>query len=346
MADSRFAFEALRKKINPASDRVAVVKDLHADVREWLEEHEYETFSPHSRLIGSYARRTAIRDIKDVDVLVFLPVSALDRTPESVLRELKKTLKKYPNSTVEASPQRRSIRMDFPDQDCTIDVVPAVAEDGLEEPLRIPDRRQKEWIRSDPLGYRKTLSSANADHGGRLVPDIRFAKAWRDEQMQRRKTKSYLLEVTVFHAVAGGAVELAGRSTAQNLCDFFEHIVGKWKSLMEQGAGTPRVLDPQLGTVLKWERSHFETFMRRIREAAKAARKAIDADSEQDAAEEWEKVFGDLWPTPEEVEEEARRAAEEGQPGSAFVGATGAVGTSAGVGGFRSPATTFHGEDE
>ena len=277
-------------------------------------------------------------------MLVFLPVSALDRTPESVLRELKKTLGEYPNSTVATSPQRRSIRMDFPDRDCTIDIVPAVAEDGLEEPLCIPDRRQEEWIRSDPLGYGKTLSGANADHGRKLVPDIKLAKAWRDEQMQRRKTKSYLLEMIVFHAVTAGSVELAGKSTAQNLCDFFEHIVTKWESLMDQGSGTPRVLDPQLGTVLKWERPHFETFVRRIREAAKAARKAIDADSEQDAVEEWEKIFGDLWPTPEEVEEEARLAAKEGQPGSAFVGATGAVVTSTGDGGFRSPATTFHAE--
>ena len=344
MADSRFAIDALLKKINPSPERVTVVKDLHAEVREWLEEHDYETCSPHTRLIGSYARYTAICDIKDVDVLVFLPVSALDRTPESVLRELKKTLEEYPDSTLETSPQRRSIRMDFLDLDCTIDIVPAVAEDGIDEPLRIPDRRQKEWIRSDPLGYGKSLSSANADHGGKMVPDIKLAKGWRDEQMQRRKTKSYLLEVIMFHAVTGGNVELAGRSTAQNLCDFFEYIEAKWRSLMDQGSGTPRVLDPQLGTVLKWERPHFETFMRRIREAAKAARKAIDTDSEQDAAEQWEKVFGDLWPTAEEVEEEARHAAEEGQPGSAFVGATGAVGTSAAVGGFRSPPTTFHGE--
>lgn len=344
MADSRFAFDALLKKINPGSERVAVVKDLHSEVREWLEEHDYETCSPHSRLIGSYPRYTAICDIKDVDVLVFLPVSALDRTPESVLRELKKTLEEYPNSTVETAPQRRSIRMDFPDQDCTIDIVPAVAEDGIEKPLRIPDRRQKEWIRSDPLGYGEALSSANADHGGKLVPKIKLVKAWRDEHMQRRKTKSYLLEVIVFRAVTGGDVELAGSSTAQNLCDFFEHIEAKWESLMDQGSGTPRVLDPQLDTVLKWERPHFETFMRRIREAAKAVRKAIDADSQQEAAEEWEKVFGNLWPTPEEVEEEACRAADEGQPGSAFVSSTGAVGTLAAVGGSRSRATTFHGE--
>ena len=344
MADCRFAFDALLKKINPSSDRVDVVKDLHAAVRDWLQEHDYETCSPHSRLIGSYARHTAICDIKDVDVLVFLPATALDRSPESVLRELKAILEEYPDSTVETSPQRRSIRMGFPNEECSVDVVPAVAEDGLDQPLLIPDRRQQNWILTDPLGYGEALSAANADSGKKLVPQIKLSKAWRGEQMQRRKTKSYLLEVIVYHAVTGGAVTLAGKSTAQNLCDFFEHIEGKWGWLMDQGTGTPRVLDPQLGTVLKWERSHFETFMRRIRDASRWARKALDAESEQEAAEEWKEIFGDLWPTPEEVEEEARCAAQEGQPGTAFVAATGAVGTPAAVGGFQSPATTFHGE--
>ena len=344
MATCRLAFDALLKKVNPSPDRVDVVKRLHGQVRDWLEEHDYETCSPHSRLIGSYARHTAICDIKDVDVLIFLPKSALGRTPESVLRELKKVLQEYPNSTVETSPQRRSIRMDFPEEDCTIDIVPAVAEDGIAEPLQIPDRRQQEWIRSDPLGYGETLSAANADHGKKLVPQVKLSKAWRDAQMERRKTKSYLLEVIVYQEVTNGATTLSGKSTAQNLCDFFEHIEAKWRSLMDQGSGTPRVRDPQLGTILKWERSPFETFMRRIREAAKAARKAVDAESDEDAAKEWEKVFGDLWPTPEEVEEEAQRAAADAQPGNAFVSSTGAVGTLASVGGIRSRTTTFHGE--
>ena len=343
MADCRFAFDALLKKINPSSGRVAVVKRLHGEVRDWLEDHEYETRAPHSRLIGSYARHTAICDIKDVDVLLFLPEAALDRTPESILRELKKVLKEYPDSTVETAPQRRSIRMDFPDENCTIDLVPAVAKEGIKKPLWIPDRRQQEWIRSDPLGYGRTLSAANGDHGQKLVPKIKLTKAWRDEQMERRKTKSYLLEVIFYWAVTSDAVTLVGKSTAQNLCDFFEHIEAKWKSLMDEGTGTPRVLDPQLGTVVKWERSHFETFMRRIREAAKAARKAIEAESDEDAVPEWKKVFGNLWPTQEEVEEEARCAAKEGQPGSAFVSATGGIGTLASGGAIPSRTTTFHG---
>lgn len=347
MVSSRFAFNALLKKINPDPDRVDVAKRLPGEVRDWLKEHEFETCSPHSRLIGSYARQTAILDIKDVDALLFLPTEVLERTPESILRELKKVLDDYPDTTAEASPQRRSIRLDFPVHGLTMDIVGAVADEGLDSPLWIPDRQKKKWVRSDPLGYGRSLSAANADHGSKLIPLIKLVKAWRDEQMTYRRPKSYLLEVIVFQAVTGGSVVLKGQSTAENVCDFFEHIKKKWEKLMDEGDGVPRILDPQLGNVISggWERSHFETFMRRVREAATAARAAVDADSDELANPHWKKVFGALWPTEEEVKEEARAAAAAATPGKAYVTSAGGVSTTASAGAIRSQPTTFHGTE-
>lgn len=345
MASSGFAFRALLRKIDPDVDRSKIASELPGEVREWLKDHDFETASPHSRLIGSYARKTAITDIKDVDTLIFLPVDALDRTPESVLRELKAILDDYPDATAEASPQRRSIRLDFPVHDLCMDIVGAVASDSLDSPLSIPDRQQTEWILSDPLGYGSSLSVANGDHGSKLIPLIKLVKGWRDEHMTYRRPKSYLLEVIVYRAVTGGSVTLTDRATAQNLCDFFEHIGAKWQSLMDDGDGVPRVLDPQLNTVLKWERSHFETFMRRVHEAASAARAAIDAESDQDAEPHWKKVFPGLWPTAWERHEEARLAAKRATPGEAFVSSTGRVSSVATAGAVRSRPTTFHGPE-
>lgn len=343
MASSRFAFGALLTRINPDQDRLETASELPGEVREWLEDHDFETASPHSRLIGSYARKTAISGIKDVDALIFLPTDALDRTPESVLRELKSVLDDYPDTTAEASPQRRSIRLDFPLHGLCIDIVGAVARGGLAGPLHIPDRQQTEWILSDPLGYGSTLSSVNRDHGGKLVPLIKLVKAWRDEHMTYRRPKSYLLEVIVYHAVNGGSVVLTGRSTAQNLCDFFEHVVAKWEALMDDGDGVPTVLDPQLKEQLTWERAHFETFMRRACEAAKAARDAVDAECDDDADPLWQKVFPTLWPAAEERQQQARVAAKQATPGEAFVSSTGRVSSIAAAGAMRSRATTFHG---
>lgn len=348
MASSRFAFGALLKKVNPDAPRAEIAQRLPSEVREWLKDHEFETRSPHSRLIGSWGRQTATTDIKDVDALFFLPPDVLDRTPESVLREFKGVLEEYPDATAEASPQRRSIGLDFPVHGLCMDIVGAVAEDGLDNPLWIPDRQKKEWVRSDPLGYGRSLSAANAERGGKLVPLIKVVKAWRDEQMMYRRPKSYLLEVIVFQAVTSGAVVLKGRSTAENVRDFFEHLKQKWQKLMDEEDGVPRVQDPQLGNVISggWERSHFETFMRRVREAAAAARAALDAESDAEADPHWKKVFGELWPTADEVTKEARSAAVAATPGTAYVSPWGAVSAAASAGAIRSRPTTFHGAQE
>lgn len=345
MASSRFAFAALLKKVNPSPNRIAVARRLPGEVRDWLKEHDFETASPHSRLIGSYGRHTAIGEIKDVDTLLFLPEAALERTPESVLRELRNVLSDYPDASAQASPQRRSIRLDFLAHDLCLDIVGAVADEGLEGPLQIPDRGKQGWISSDPLGYGQSLSAANADHGKKLIPLIKLVKAWRDEQMVCRRPKSYLLEVIVYHAVVDGKVGLEGHSTAQNVCDFFEHVASKWEQLMNDGDGVPRVLDPQLGTVISagWKREEFETFMRRVREGASSARSAVDANSDDEAHEFWQKVYGDLWPSEAEAKKEALAAAAAATPGEAFVSSTGAISATATSGAARSKPTTFHG---
>jgi hypothetical protein len=347
MASSSFAFRALLNKINPDPIRAEIAQSLPGQVREWLEDHDFKTCAPHSRLIGSYGRHTAHGDIKDVDTLLFLPVEAKERTPESVIRELKGVLDDYPGTTAEASPQRRSIRLDFHNHSFCMDVVATVADKGVRKPLWIPDRQKKEWVRSDPLGYGRTLSAKNDEHRGKLVPLIKLVKGWRDLQMVIRRPKSYVLEVIVFQAVTGGGIVLKGRSTAENVCAFFEHIEDKWRELADNGNGVPRILDPQLGNVISagWERSHFETFMCRVEEAARRARAAVDAESGELADPHWQKVFGTLWPTPEEVKKEARAAAAAATPGAAYVIPSGGVSAVATVGAMRSRPTTFHGTE-
>lgn len=194
-------FRLLLGKINPPDGRRKLAKELVGDLREWLEEHDFETLDPHTRLIGSYARSTAVHWIKDVDVLVFLPNSALDRTPNAVLLDLRKVLEDYPGASVNATGQRRSICLELEDYDFFLDIVPAVAPDGLDKPLQVPDRPQEKWIDSDPLGYMTRLADLNREHAKKVIPLVKLIKAWRDAQMKIKRPKSYMLEVMVVNAI-------------------------------------------------------------------------------------------------------------------------------------------------
>jgi hypothetical protein len=96
---------------------------------------------------------------------------------------------------------------------------------------------------------------------------------------------------------------------------------------MENGDGVPRIYDPQLGHLISggWTRAEFETFMRRVREADRAAQRAVAAETEEAAAEEWKRVFGECWPTDEEVEEGAESEAAAIGPGVSQIAPTGLV---------------------
>lgn len=344
MPSMRHHFRALLKNINPSQDRLDLASSLPGDVRTWLKEHDFKTSAPHTRLIGSYGRSTAILDIKDVDILLFLPESELDRTPNAVLLEIGKLLADYPDATINTVGQRRSIRLEFPEHGLHLDIVPAVLSGSLEEPLKVPDRPQAEWVDSDPLGYGKRLSNLNGEKGGKVVHLAKLAKAWRDVQMKVRRPKSYVLEIMVLYASEGGDITFDGESTESTLGQFFAHIVEKYRDLMDNGKEAPRIRDPQIPNhfITKgWERAHFETFMRRIREADKEAQKALAAETVATAEEHWKAIFGELWPTPEEVKAAALEETSRYQPGRAVVGASGlVVGSKTGV---VSQPTKFHG---
>ncbi len=328
MPNTRHHFAALLSRVNPPEDRAQTAADRVNELREFLAEHEYATTSPHTRLSGSYGRHTAIELIQDVDVLVFIPEDQLDRTPHAALLELNKVLQDFPGGAIDTRGQRRSVRITLEADDIHLDVVPAVMTGDLEDPLEVPDRPRAKWIPSDPLGYAARLSKLNQDHGGKLVPLIKLLKAWRDEQMKRRKPKSYVLEVILLEGVEARELVLCDKGRAENVHDAFAYIADRFEDVMDNGTDAPRIRDPQVPSnfITKgWERAAFETFMTRVRESRRAARRALDAKDLEKAVAEWRKVFGSRWPEDDEVREAARTEAKGVQPGAASITPSGLV---------------------
>jgi hypothetical protein len=342
----RHHFNALLTKIEPPEARSSLVGERCGDVRRFLQDHEFVTVTPHTRLAGSYARSTAIELIPDVDALVLLGNDQLERTPNAVLRELHGVLQDYPGGAVDLRGQRRSVRLSLPDDDVIMDLVPAVAENGLDAALRVPDRPQAEWIPSDPLGYAARLSALNQEHNGKLVPLVKLSKCWRDEQMLRRRPKSYVLEVILLYGVEAGALVLCDRSTADNVHDALVYITDKYAALMDEGSDAPRIRDPQISSMFitrGWAREHFETFMRRAREARHAAARALAAENEAAASAQWAKVFGSRWPSIDEVKRAALEEAAAVRPGHTSVSSAGRVVGLVGATVATRP-TRFHGD--
>jgi tRNA nucleotidyltransferase (CCA-adding enzyme) len=128
-------FSDLLSAIEPSEERMEDAKELPAQVREFLREcDKILTVWPHSRLAGSYARHTAGKCIKDVDIILVLDPDYQDEEPADVLATLFSALFGLPkalddNGDVEAARrrQRRSIHVHLKHRDFRLDIVPALA---------------------------------------------------------------------------------------------------------------------------------------------------------------------------------------------------------------------------
>ena len=120
-------FDKFLTNIQPRENRSVLAQTIADCVRDYLKGTDLlKTVAPQSRLAGSYGRRTAIKNIKDVDTLVFIDPeykTGKDLEPTDVLNDLIDALQYLPEYlgdnevTVDADlairRQRRSVHVTF-----------------------------------------------------------------------------------------------------------------------------------------------------------------------------------------------------------------------------------------
>lgn len=310
MNSLRDHFLAFLTRINPKEDRISLAIELPAKVREFLEESEkIVTVEPYTRLSGSYARDTAIKQIKDVDILLFVDpeYKEKDDSAKATINLLVNALEGLPkalgdeNGKVDAElslkRQRRSVlvHVTIDNEEFDMDIVPAIYEGDKPEPLEVPDRDLSKWISSNPLGYTQALSELNQDQQGKIKPLIKMFKHWRDVQMKYRRPKSYWLECMIYKHAIATKLKIEDASYGELFHSLLTSIYEDYIAAFEQDGAVPVVKDPMLGNNVakSWTRAEFETFMRRIDESKNWAARALETDDEAKAIELWQKVFNE-----------------------------------------------------
>jgi hypothetical protein len=152
----------------------------------------------NSWLIGSYARRTVVTPIDDIDIFFELDPDQWSRwsfqpDPSSVLKSLSGAIRyRYPNSGVRT--QRRSIGLMLSRR--SIDVVPGLPTNDPDVFL-IPDRIDDEWIPTAPRRHADVVNDVNRCSGGLLVPTIKLMKSWNQGLPSTARLKSFAIETIV-----------------------------------------------------------------------------------------------------------------------------------------------------
>jgi hypothetical protein len=305
-------FEELRSAIEPAKARKKEARKADDPVREHLNSHE--SFAEHhvaTFLYGSYRRRTAICDIKDVDLVVVTNFTT-DDDPLDVLDALKDSLSELYDGANLAD-QRRSIRIDRPlpddpDSELTLDVIPAIYQDEPGGALWVPDREKKTWVESHPQGHIDNTSALNAEshQGNSFVRMSKMMKWWWQYQWDSsnasaeshtRKPKGFWIEV-----MCGEFADLGKESYPELILALLENAFAEFNSFRETGV-MPKLADPGLPEqTIKTSMTadEFSSFLDVLEQALVDARDAVEAKTERQAAQHWRKLFGHKFPLPAE----------------------------------------------
>lgn len=161
-------------------------------------------------------------------------------------------------------------------------------------PLRIPDRDADEWDDTHPLEQIRWTWAKNAVCNGHYVNVVKALKWWRRVNYTTPKyPKGYPVEHLIGQCCPDGIT-----SVAQGVTLTLEAIAANYRSyaqaeqapvLPDHGVSAHNVLHRVSG-------EEFAEFHAQVCEGAGIARRALDAATVRESAEEWRKLFGDKFP--------------------------------------------------
>ena len=248
-------------------------------------------------LTGSYNRNTLIRP-KDTeekfDVDFFLAFNK-DDYGESELADLLKIVKdtldeiKDDDEDIEEiRQQKRSIGVIYNDN-FQIDVVPAIQVEK-DKRYKIFDKSSQQAIESNPKLHGQNLTTANeiTESGSikRLVPIVKLLKSWKRNKCDY--VKSFHLEML--------AVEILGdeeiSSFSQGVTKFFVNVEQRLREAgMKDPANEDNIIDEYLDDNDK--RDELLKLVVNEKDVAERAFEFEKNGKNDDAVNEWEKIFGD-----------------------------------------------------
>lgn len=232
---------------------------------------------------GSYARKTAVRPLNDIDVfLVLKPQRGLDPTipTGTILGEVKRVLEDiYPGKS--ALLQSRSVNIAFSGTGIAYDVVPAFT--SRPDVYTVPDRETGRWIKTNPKIHAEMSTQANERAGKKLKP---LLKAIKHANVHHRKlARSFHLEV------------LSWKILKTDPGSYLDGLVILLDGLAAR-ISDPCVDPANLGPDIRPEPARWEAAREWLTKMAALAReaKALDAAKEEAQAHvKLRQIFGEQW---------------------------------------------------
>ncbi|MGW4528582.1 SMODS domain-containing nucleotidyltransferase [Amycolatopsis sp. NPDC004378] len=309
MATLATQFKGALTRIEPQADAQNAA-EAHAQVTDALKDDGRLTrLGVSPVLIGSYGRDVSIKRVKDVDVFVRLKKATSALRPGEILDHVTNVLEEAFPDRVER--QHRSVKVDFPDFDLSVDVViarPCVDHPGehWQIPQKIEEDGRASWVETNPVEMGELTTAANKEfllspdntksgvyvHVVKLIRQIR--RTWVDEQ-----PGGYYFEVLAYHAFQD--LQPDENTVADYLCVILREIADRLPDYVDEGPADPTLDDRTITT--KATEDQIDAAAERIAEAADLAEAARDEEDICASAAKWRELLGETQETtePEDV---------------------------------------------
>lgn len=295
-------------------DDAANAKAAHSEVSAVLEEDDkLQSWGLNTKLIGSYARSVSIRRVKDVDVFCRLESLPDHWTPGEVLDHLYMVLLEHYHSDRVAK-QHRSIKVDFPEFDLSVDAVPArPSGDDWEVPSRVDSRHR--WLLTNPLKLNQLTFDMNGEEDYQLngkgvyVRVVKLIRQVRRNVLDEDPPGGLFLELMTYWAFQRGLASQP--SYAEYLTATLRDIADNFDDVVKHGLEDPTIDDAKIGT--QASNDDLELAATRFREAAELAADALAETDECESARLWQRLLGyncdgSVFPIPDYCESESKSA--------------------------------------
>jgi hypothetical protein len=231
-----------------------------------------------------------------VDVFARLTKAGSDLRPGEVMDRFEGVLvDEFGEDRVER--QHRSFKVDFPEYDLSVDVVPArPAGDHWEIPEKTDEDTSASWVETNPTRMTELKTEANAEFllynddpkSGVYVPLVKLVRqvrrTWVTEQ-----PGGYYFEVLTYWAFQEAKPD--EDSVAGYLTTILDKIADLLADAAEDGLEDPTLDDHKISTKATTEQ--IEAAAARIREAADLAAEALAEPDSCQAALKWRRLLGE-----------------------------------------------------
>lgn len=299
MATLATQFKAALSRIEPEEDAKNAA-EAHKQVRAVLEADDKLTklgISPI--LIGSYAREVTIRRVKDVDVFARLQKATASLRPGEILDRVTDVLEKAFAGRVER--QHRSVKIEFPEYDLSVDVViarPCVdhPDDHWQIPEKIEDDGRASWVETNPTEMGELTTAANKEFllsaddpdSGVYVPIVKLVRqvrrTWVDDQ-----PGGFYFEVLTYHAFHD--LQPDEDTVAHYACVILREIADRLPDYVDEGPDDPTMDDRTIKS--KATAEQIRAAADRVAEAADLAQEALEEEDTCKSAVKWRELLGE-----------------------------------------------------